>query len=392
MKSLLFIPGPVAVSQPVLAAMARPMINHRGPEFAKLLGSVERRMRGVFGTASDVIVLGGSGTSGLEAAIACSFSAGDRILACPIGVFGRRFVNIARSYGLNVDVLDTPLGHALDPQALAARLHDDREPTYAGILLTHNETSTGAQNDVAALSRAIGDHPATVVVDAVSGLAASEFRMDEWGFDLVVAASQKALAAPPGLAMVAVSPRAWERMERATAPRFYLDLAKAREWAKTGETPWTPPVSVVFALDVALDAYERVGPKHVWDRHTRYAAAIRAAVTALGLELFSAPDAHSPTVVAIRVPEGVDGPAVARALREVHGVVLGGGQQELKGKIWRMGTMGDLSEVDVVGALSVLERVLRDQGHVAEVGCAARAALAALSDGAGDRALAAAAR
>jgi len=387
MKSLLFIPGPVAVSEPVLAAMARPMINHRGPEFAKLLGSIVQRMRGVYGTASDVIVLGGSGTSGLEAAVACSFSPGDRVLVCPIGVFGRRFVNIARTYGLDVDVLDTQPGHAMDPVALSARLREDRERKFAGILLTHNETSTGAQNDMAALARAVGDHPATVIVDAVSGLAASEFRMDEWGFDLVVAASQKALAAPPGLAMVAVSARGWERMERASAPRFYLDLAKAREWAKTGETPWTPPVSVAFALDVALDIYDRTGPANVWARHARYAQALRAAAGALGLELLSVHGAHSPTVVAIRVPDGIEGPAVARTLREKHGVVIGGGQQELKGKIWRFGTMGAISEVDVIGALGAFERALRDHGHVSAPGAATTAALDVFERAADERTL-----
>jgi aspartate aminotransferase-like enzyme len=375
MKSLLFIPGPVAVAEPVLAAMARPMINHRGPQFAALLGRTEERLRRIFGTTSDVLLLGGSGTSGLEAAVACSFSPGDRVLACPIGVFGRRFVNLAKTYGLEVDVLDTPLGAALDPSALAERLRSERGRSYAGLLLTQNETSTGAQNDMAALARGIGGHPATVLVDAVSGLAASEFRMDEWGFDIVAAASQKALAAPPGLAMVAVSARAWERMARATAPRFYLDLAKAREFKNSGETPWTPPISVCFALDVALDAYEAAGQANVWLRHARYARAIRAAAGALGLDVLSQDGAHSVTVVAIRVPGGIDGAAISKALREHHGVVLGGGQAELKGKIWRIGTMGDISEVDLVGALSAFERVLREHGHAAERGAAARAAL-----------------
>ncbi|MBV9104371.1 MAG: alanine--glyoxylate aminotransferase family protein [Candidatus Eremiobacteraeota bacterium] len=385
MRNLLFIPGPVAVPEQVLAAMARPMINHRGPEFARLLGSLEERLKPVFGTTSEVLLLGGSGTSGLEAAIACAFSPGDRVLACPIGMFGRRFSNIARTYGLEVDVLETPFGEAQDPSALAARLRSRDGENYRGILLTQNETSTGAQNDMQTLARAIGDHPALVLVDAVSGLAASEFLMDAWRFDIVVAASQKALAAPPGLAMVAVSERAWERIERSRSPRFYLDLTRARRLAKTGETPWTPPVSIAFALHAALEAYVDAGPAKVWARHERYARAIHAAAHAMGLELFSQPGAHSNTVVAIRVPPGVDAASVTRRLREQYGVVLSGGQEELKGTIWRIGTMGDISEVDVVGALAALESVLRECGCQREIGTATGAAQTVFAEPPGPR-------
>ena len=268
-----------------------------------------------------------------------------------------------------------PFGHAADPQALAARLKARDAQRIAGILLTHNETSTGVQNDMAALAEAIGDHPATVVVDSVSGLGASEFRMDEWGFDIVVTASQKALAAPPGLAMVAVGSRAWERIEAARSPRFYLDLAKAREFAKNGQTPWTPPVSLAFALDAALERYHEAGAPAAWARHALYASAIRAAAEALGLEIFSQPGAHSVTVVAIRVPAGVDADALRRTLRERDGIVMGGGQQELKGKIIRMGTMGDLSRGDILGALGALEIALREHGHDHTAGAGVGAAL-----------------
>jgi aspartate aminotransferase-like enzyme len=378
MKSLLLIPGPVAVAEPVLAAAARPMINHRGPQFAEILARLERRLRPVFGTSGDVLLLGGSGTSGLEAAVASLFSPGDRVLACPVGVFGRRLAAIARAYGLEVDQIETQFGDALDPDAVAERIRADRGTSYAGILLTQNETSTGVQNDMPALAGAIGEHPATVIVDAVSGLAASDFRMDEWRFDVVVGASQKALAAPPGLAMVAVAPRAWTRAERSLAPSFYLDLRRARESAKDGQTPWTPPVSIAYALDVALESYEAAGPPNVWARHERFAAAIRAAAGAMGLETLSQPGAHSPTVVAIKVPSTVDGIEVARSLRERHGIVIGGGQQELKGKIWRFGTMGDLSEADVVGAIGALEIALRERGLSVVRGAGVGAALAVL--------------
>ncbi len=375
-KQLLFIPGPVTCAPAVLEAMARPLIDHRGPEFAELIERIARGMQPIFGTSHDVVVLGCSGTGGLEAAVANSFSPGQKVLAAPVGVFGQRLASIAKLHGLDVELLPTPLGARVDAQALAARLRADTTHEIAGIMLTHNETSTGVQNDMAALAAAIGDHPATVVVDSVSGLGASAFEMDAWHFDIVVTASQKALAVPPGLAMVAVSPRGWERMARAKAPRFYFDLRKAREFAQQGQTPWTPPVSVVFALDVAIERYHAEGAERVYARHEAFARAIRAYAEAAGIELFSRPDAHSLTVVAMHAPAGIDVAKLRAELREDHGVVLGGGQAELKGKIVRMGTMGDLSHVDVLRGLDALGVAMQQQGYRAD---STRAALSARS-------------
>ena len=376
-KSLLFIPGPVTVAEPVLLATAQPMIDHRGPEFKELLESIARRMRPIFGTESaDVLILGSSGTGGLEAAVGNLFGPGDRVLACPIGVFGQRLIAIARSFGCEVEVLETPWGAATDPLALRARLDAPGGKPFDGVLLTHNETSTGAQNDMAALAEAIRGHRVYTVVDSVSGLAASPFRMDEWGFDVVVTASQKALAVPPGIAMVAVAQRAWERIDaNAGAQRFYFDLRKAREFEAIGQTPWTPPVSIVFGLDAGLDEFEHAGARAVHERHARYARAIRACAEALGLRLFSREGAHSPTVVAIELPAGIDGDAIRKALRESRGVVIGGGQKELKGKILRIGTMGDLTQTDVLGALGALEIALLEVGAPIRAGAGVQAAL-----------------
>jgi aspartate aminotransferase-like enzyme len=361
-RQLLFIPGPVTVAAPVLAAMGRPMLDHRGPEYRAVLESISRRLKAIFGTGNDVLLLGSSGTGGLEAAVVNSFSPGQRVLSCPVGIFGKRLANIAKTYGLAVEIVDTPLGHRVDAARLAERLRADVKGEIAGILLTHNETSTGVQNDMQTLSDAIGDHPATVIVDSVSGMGASLFTMDAWRFDVVVAAPQKALAAPPGIAMVAVSPRGWERIAQANVPRFYFDLRKAREFAEQGQTPWTPPVPIAFALDAAIDLYECEGAAAVWARHARNAQAIRAGLTGLGLELFSQPDAHSVTVVAMKAPVGVDAAAVRRTLREKHGMVIGGGQQELQGKILRIGTMGDITSGDISACLSVLGKILHEQG------------------------------
>jgi aspartate aminotransferase-like enzyme len=376
-KNLLFIPGPVTVAESVLAASAQPLIDHRGPEFKALLERITARLRPIFGTASaDVLILGSSGTGGLEAAVGNLFGPGDRVLACPIGIFGQRLIALARLFGCEVDVLETPWGGATDPAALRARLQAQDGRRFDGVLLTHNETSTGAQNDMAALADAIRGSGAYTVVDSVSGLAAGEFAMDAWGFDVVVTASQKALAAPPGLAMVAVAQRAWERIDaNLKAPRFYFDLRRAREFDAIGQTPWTPPVSIVFALDAALEGFERTGAAAVHERHRRYARAVRAAAQALGLELFSHDGAHSPTVVAIVLPPGIDGDAIRKSLRESRGVVIGGGQKELKGKILRIGTMGDLTQTDILGALGALEIGLLEAGANIHVGTGVQAAL-----------------
>ena len=375
-KQLLLIPGPVQVAPAVLAASAQPMIDHRGPEFAGLLRALSKRVGRIFGTASDVYVLGSSGSGALEAAVVNAFSPGDKVLACPVGVFGYRIAEIAKTYGCDVELLETPPGQALDPAALAARLATDGGGAIAGVLLTQNETSTGVQNDMAALAAAIGAHPATVIVDAVSGMGATPFHMDEWHFDIVVSASQKVLAAPPGVAFAAVSARAWERIERARIPRFYLDLRKARDFYKLEQTPWTPPVSVVFALAAALDLYEEETAPNVHARHARYALAIRAAAEALGLTIFSQAGAHSPTVVAIEVPPGVTASAVQKTARERAGVVISGGQKDLKGKIWRIGTMGDVSQTDILHALGALEVALLENGYRTNMGAAIRTALA----------------
>ncbi|HEY0383749.1 MAG TPA: alanine--glyoxylate aminotransferase family protein [Candidatus Elarobacter sp.] len=377
-KNLLFIPGPVTVAESVLTASAQPMIDHRGPAFKALLDRITTRMKPIFGTENaEVLLLGASGTGGLEAAVGSLFGPGDRVLACPIGVFGERLVAIARTFGCEVDVLETPWGTGVDPHALRARLDANRgEHRYDGVLLTHNETSTGVQNDMAPLADALRGYGAYVVVDSVSGMAASDFAMDAWGFDVVVTASQKALAAPPGVAMVAVAPRVWERMDaNLSAQRFYFDLRKAREFAKIGQTPWTPPVSIVFALDAALDEFERTGPAAVHERHARYARAIRAAALALGLSLYSDEGAHSPTVVAIELPAGIDGDAIRTSLRESRGVIVGGGQRQLKGKIVRIGTMGDLTQTDVLGALGALEIALLEAGAPIQLGTGVQAAL-----------------
>jgi len=361
-RSLLLLPGPVTVSQPVLEAMGRPLFNHRDAPFGELLDRVVRAMQPAFGTAGGILVLGSSGTGGLDAAVANCFSPGDRLLSCSLGAFGERFAAIARTYGCEIESLDVEPGAALQPEALAARLDADRERDISGILLTHNETSTGVQNDMAALAPIVRRHGALTLVDSISGLGAAEFRMDDWGYDVVVTASQKAFAAPPGVAMVAASERAWKAMDRARVPRFYFDLRRARDAMGNGETPWTPPIPILAALDVALARYHGDGKEAAWERHERYAAAVRAALESLGFTILSRPGAHSVTVVAAYPPEGVTPAKLLKHLRDRYGVVLAGGQGALSGKIVRFGTMGDLREGDILGAIGAIELALEELG------------------------------
>ena len=374
-KTLLFLPGPVTVAEPVLAAMSLPLINHRGEAFAALQERVCGRLRPIFGTEQDVILLGSSGTGAMESVLVSLFSPGDRLLAAPVGVFGMRFIQIARTFGCEVDVLETPVGHAVDPQVLSDRLRRQSGRKYDGILLTQNETSTGVQNDMRALAEVTRASGAITLVDAVSGLGGSDFRMDEWGYDAVVTGSQKVIAAPPGVAMVALSARARERLASAKISSYYFDLRKAFEFAELGQTPWTPPISIIYALDVALMHYHADGAQAVWRRLSLYAQAIRDAVTALGLELLSAPGAHSNTVVAVKcTPDMQIGPLL-RKLREERGVVLSGGQGEFKGKIFRIGTMGDISQTDVLGMIGALEISMLEQELAVHIGKGVQAAL-----------------
>lgn len=358
-RQLLFLPGPVTVAQPVLEAGAHPLINHRGESFAALLARITEALPPIFGTSQEVILLGSSGTGGLEAVLQNLFSPGERLLSCAVGSFGRRFAAMAQRYGCSVESLDTPLGEAVDPAALKARLEADSSRSISGVLLTHNETSTGVACDMSALAPILRSHGAITLVDSVSGVGASEFRMDEWGYDAVVTASQKGLAAPPGVAMVALSERAWGRTADSRAPRFYFDLRRARDAARQGQTPWTPPISICFALDVALARYHAEGMENIFNRHARFAEIVRTALERMGFTLVSKPGAHSPAVVAAYPPPDVDAKRLLKTLRENHDVVLAGGQDDLAGKIVRFGTMGDVGEEDVRDAIGALETELR---------------------------------
>jgi aspartate aminotransferase-like enzyme len=369
------IPGPTGLPPSVRAAGARQMINHRGAEFATTLERVLTRMKPYFGTSNDVAILSCAGTGGLEAAVVNVLSPGDRVLGVSIGSFGDRFAKIASAYGANVTRLAVEWGEAADPAAIRAALADEPAPGYRAVLLTHNETSTGVMNPIPVLAAAIRevDENALILVDSVSALGAVPFEMDAWGIDIVVTGSQKAWMAAPGLAMVAVSERAWAAMETATMPRFYLDLHAHRESHTKGQTPWTPALAVVFQVDEGLELMEREGPAAIFARHEACAAATRAGLRALGFELFADQRFASRTVTAVRVPEGLDWKTINAAVK-ARGVVLAGGQGKLAGHIFRVGHLGSVTLGEILDAIGVIEEVSIGHGRPVEAGAAVAAA------------------
>ncbi|MGH2457992.1 MAG: pyridoxal-phosphate-dependent aminotransferase family protein [Chloroflexota bacterium] len=349
------IPGPTPVPDAVREALSRQMINHRGPEFADLIARVTRRLKPYFQTANDLFLLTASGTGALEAAVVNTLSPGDRVLAVSIGVFGDRFAEIARVYGAEVVTAGFEPGQAADP-AVVARLLETSGP-FKAVLVTHNETSTGVTNDLAALAGVVHRTEALLLVDAISSVGSIELKADAWGCDVVLTGSQKGWMVPPGLAMVTVGARAWDAYRAAKLPRFYWDFGKARSYLERGQTPATPAVSILFALDVALELMEQEGMANIFARHQRCAERVRQGVKRLGLELF-ADEAHaSNTVTAVKVPEDVDAARLLKTLRD-EGVVLAGGQGPQAGKIFRVGHLGWIDESDVDEILAALALAL----------------------------------
>jgi aspartate aminotransferase-like enzyme len=345
----------------VLAAVAKPMINHRGRHFAELIGRVVERLKRFYRTQGDVLVLTASGTGGLEAAVVNTLSPGDRVLAVVIGAFGERFAAIAQAYGAEVVRLEYEWGRAADPDDVRRVL--SRDPRIKAVLVTHNETSTGVTNPLKALAAVVREHERLLLVDAVSSLGAIPLETDAWGLDVVVTGSQKGWMVPPGLAFVSVSQRAWEAYREAKMPRFYLDLGRHKEALERGQTPWTPALSVLFGLDVALEMMEAEGLENIFARHARIGEMTRQGVKALGLRLLADERYASNTVTAVVVPDGVDERALRRLLEDEYGVVLAGGQGKLSGKIFRIGHLGWVTEEDIRDTLDSLAQALPRVGY-----------------------------
>jgi len=354
------LPGPTPLPSEVLQVLSRQMINHRGPEFGQILNEVTAKLKQLFQTKNDVFLLTGSGTGGLEAAIVNTLSPGDKVLSVSVGVFGERFATIAEQFGAEVIPLRFEWGKAADVDAVRQALQ--AEPKIKAVLVTHNETSTGVTNDLASISSVVKEFDKLLLVDAISGLGSINLPVDDWHLDVAVTASQKGWMAPPGLAMVSVSQEAWQANTRAKMPRFYWDFAKAKSYLEREQTPWTPAITTVFALSVSLEMMLREGLPNIIARHARVAKAARDGVESLGLALFAEESYASNTVTAIAASDGLDTKKMLRILREEHQVILGGGQQKLDGKIFRIGHLGWVTEDDIKTVISALKVVLPQAG------------------------------
>ena len=356
------IPGPTTVPPVILAEMARPMINHRGPEFAAIMRRVTARLQYFFQTSSPVLTYPASGTGGQESTIANLFSPGDHVVVITIGSFGNRLANIADAYGLQVSRIEFPWGQAADPDIVETRLKTLKP--FRGVLMTHNETSTGVMNDVQTLTSLVRQlAPDTLIaVDAVSSLGCVPIEMDPWDIDVVFTGSQKGWMTPPGLMMIAASPRAWEASKSARLPRFYFDWASSRKKLEIGQHPTTPPISIFYALDLALEIMLAEGRDAIFARHQYIGEYVRNRARTMGLKLLADHANASNTVTAVLAPEGINTKALLKILREQDHIVLGGGQEHLDGKIFRVGHLGFFEEAELVEAMDAVEKRLHEFG------------------------------
>jgi serine---pyruvate transaminase len=372
LKTYLFTPGPTPVPPQVLAAMGEPVVHHRSPDFKPVYERCLARLREVCRTESDVLLFAASGTGAFESAAANLVSPGDPHLVVSAGNFGERWATLVAGYGAELDHLRYEWGETPDPDDLRARL---REREAKAVWVVHSETSTGVVADVQALAAAAREGGALVVVDAVSSLGALPCETDAWGLDVVVSGSQKALMTPPGLGTCAVSEAAYAAT--GSAPRFYFDWERTRAAQASLDAAFTPPVSLVAALDVALGLLLEEGLDATFERHVRLGRAARAGAKAMGLELFSPDEDRSAVVTAVRTPDGIDSSAVVRGLRDRFGMTIANGQGPLLGKIFRLGHIGWFDVFDITTMLAAVEIVLADLGADVERGLAVTAALEA---------------
>ncbi|MCU0666593.1 MAG: alanine--glyoxylate aminotransferase family protein [Candidatus Omnitrophica bacterium] len=370
-KNYLLTPGPTPLPPEVCEAMARPIIHHRTPQFQEILKEAGEGLKYIFQTTEDVFILTSSGTGAMESAVVNLLSAQDAVICVETGKFGERWTELCKAYGVNPEVISVEWGKAVDPKVIQDKLKAN--PNIKAVFTTLCETSTGVTNDIEAIGKVVKNSNAVLVVDAISGLGAIDLKTDAWGCDVVVSGSQKGLMLPPGLAFISVSKKAWEKIEAAKLPKYYFNLKQAKKaWAST-DTPFTPGIPVVIALNEALKIMRQDGIENIFSRHKKMADATRNAMQGLGLELFS-PTAASDVVTAVKVPQGIDGEKLVKTMRDVHGVTIAGGQAELKGKVFRIAHMGYITEFDIILCVACLEKVLAQMGYKFNLGAGLKAA------------------
>ena len=350
------IPGPTPLPPSVQEAMRRDMINHRGPEFAQMQAEIVEALKVFLQTQNDVLLLTASGTGGLEAAVVNTLSPGDKVLSVSIGYFGERFRTIAQIYVADIVKLDIPQGQAADVNQVADALR--AHPEVKAVLVTHNETSTGVTNPLRELAQVIKAEGKLLLVDAISSAGCVPLATDAWGVDVLVTGSQKGWMAPPGLAFVSLSRAAWAANETATMPRFYFDLKRHKKAMTEGSTPWTPAVSVFYALQEGMRLLMAEGRENVLARHQRVADLTREGLKAMGLRLFADPQFASNTVTSVYPPAGLNADDFRRQVKKAHNVVLAGAQGDLAGKVFRVGHLGYVHEADIAATLDAIRAEL----------------------------------
>ena len=379
-KLTLMIPGPTPVPETVLRAIGRHPIGHRSGEFQAIVRRTTDQLKWLHQTSSDVLVITGSGTAAMEAGIINTLSRGDKVLCGDNGKFGERWVKVAQAYGLDVDVIKAEWGQPLDPDAFRTALEADSAKAIKAVILTHSETSTGVINDLKTISSHVKAHgTALTLADCVTSLGATDVPMDAWGIDVIASGSQKGYMMPPGLSFVAMSERAWQAYERSNLPKFYLDLGPYRKTAAKDSNPFTPAVNLYFGLEAALEMMQAEGLEAIFSRHARHRAAAQAAMKAIGMPLFAAEGYGSPAITAV-APDGIDAEQLRKAVKTKFDILLAGGQDHLKGKVFRIGHLGFVCDRDVITAVAAIEATLQSLGlHQGTMGSGVAAATAALA-------------
>jgi aspartate aminotransferase-like enzyme len=357
-KHYLLSPGPTPIPNEVALAMSETMIHHRTPQFNKVFEQSREGLKKLFGTKNDVLMLASSGTGAMEASVANLFSPGDKVLVINGGKFGERWLNIANAFALHPIELKVQWGKAVEVEAVEKQLK--AHPDLKGVMIQASETSTTVLHPVKDIAKLTKNGP-LFLVDGVTAVGVVSVPLDDWGIDVLVTGSQKALMLPPGLGFIALSDRAWERTKQATLPRFYFDLNLERKSQQKGSGAFTPAVSLIFGVRASLDMMQREGLDNVYARHARMSRATRAAATALGLKLL-APDSPSPAATGVYLPEGIDADQVLDYLRDHMNITLAEGQDQLKGKVIRIAHVGYMGAFDVITAVAALEMALRKFG------------------------------
>lgn len=375
-KNFLMIPGPTPVPESVLLAMAKHPIGHRSSEFSAILEETYADLKWLFQTQNDVFIYTSSGTGAMEGALSNLVNEGDKVLSLVIGNFGARWAKIAKSLGAEVEKIEVEPGKAIDPKVLKERLDADVNKEIKIVTLTHNETSTGVTNPLKELISIIKEHGAVSVVDGVTSVGAIECKMDEWGIDVLVSGSQKGFMIPPGLAFLAASEKAFKMHEECKHPSFYFDWSAYRKSVRANSTPYTPAVNLIVALHEALKMIKKDGLENTLDRHAKHAKALRAAIKAMGLRPMVEDDSiASNAITSIYPPEGISVPDIRSTLKKDFDIEVANGQNDLKDKIFRMGTLGFVCDRDVLAAVASLEASLFKLGHKFEVGSGIKAAI-----------------